>query len=413
VADDPKDSWKKAEAGWEAAKERAGAIPPSSPKRRILYSAPPSREPPPLGGPPPPSPPSAPSAETVLTNEDLRHYGYRAAQSGGERPAENTTVSEELPETADKAIRGFIALFLLGAVLEGWSAWHHDEIPRALEYWGVGVLLAAVGVWWVRIRTWAGPKFSATAIAVATDFRSWVVAVLLIFAFLAISPFVERREWPFSQWANTPTADEIGAAVAKALPKSQPPATPDEIAAAVVRTLPKQLPSSPSAAPSDEAFNQLRIARDNALRDADFLRATLGQKSKWLHLDNAQYFRIIKSMTDGMPDSVFNCMGSLAIRTEDSVEARKAAEIWGEIQYPIFYAGWRFGQMHKSYYPPGFSIIVGAEQGHARECGIRLKDLLDGLNVRPATFHVDSSSPDLAACKNECIEVIIGNVESP
>jgi hypothetical protein len=80
-------------------------------------------------------------------------------------------VSEELPETADKAIRGFIALFLLGAVLEGWAAWHHDEIARAFEYWGVGAMLATLGVFWVKLREWAGPKFTTTATNVATDFR--------------------------------------------------------------------------------------------------------------------------------------------------------------------------------------------------------------------------------------------------
>jgi len=107
-------------------------------------------------------------------------------------------MSEELPETADGAIRGFVALFVLGAVLEGWSALHHDEIIRALKYWGVGAMLSAIGVFWTRIRTLAGPRFSATASHVATDFRWWVVAVIFILSLLTLSPFVEQERWPFS-----------------------------------------------------------------------------------------------------------------------------------------------------------------------------------------------------------------------
>lgn len=55
-----------------------------------------------------------------------------------------------------------------------------------------------LGVFWVRLRVFVGPRFTATATSVATDFRWWVGAVISIFAFLTFSPFVEQHRWPFT-----------------------------------------------------------------------------------------------------------------------------------------------------------------------------------------------------------------------
>jgi hypothetical protein len=129
-------------------------------------------------------------------------------------------MSDDLPETGDKAIRWFVGFFVLGAVLEGWGAWHHDESIRALEYWGVATVLTALGVFWTKIRTWAGPRFSATAAHVATDFRWWVVAIISILSLITFSPFVEQRRWPFSAWTapsvihDPPSAEDIAKATA-------------------------------------------------------------------------------------------------------------------------------------------------------------------------------------------------------
>jgi hypothetical protein len=226
-------------------------------------------------------------------------------------------MSEELPETADKAIRGFIALFLLGAVLEAWSAWHHDEIARALEYWGVGAMLATLGVFWVKLREWAGPRFTASATNVATDFRWWVGAVTVILAFLTFSPFVERQQWPFSAWfplvihTPGPTADQIADAVIQKLPAPRSDAngtnqgpTAEQIADAVIKKLPAPQPvQDTNRAVQAPAFEQIRTERDNLARELNSVRAALPPKSSWLHIDDVRRWQIVKALVDGMANT--------------------------------------------------------------------------------------------------------------
>lgn len=152
-------------------------------------------------------------------------------------------MSEELPETADGAVRGFIALFLLGAVLEGWTAWHHDEFNRALQYWGVGAMLAALGVFWKKLRELLGPRFSTSAVSVATDFRWWIGSVVIILSWLTLSPYVEQQRWPFATWfarEPIPSVDQIADAVARKQPAVHDGSIPsaNEIAEAIIHKLP-------------------------------------------------------------------------------------------------------------------------------------------------------------------------------
>jgi hypothetical protein len=91
---------------------------------------------------------------------------------------------------------------------------------------------------------------------------NWVYAasVAAIFA-LILSPFVEEKRWPFSAWfsqptqsARLPSADDIAAAVVKALPKQALPTTDEiESAAAPIRAERDQALASLANAKGDVA----------------------------------------------------------------------------------------------------------------------------------------------------------------
>lgn len=72
-----------------------------------------------------------------------------------------------LPRTPNEAIRGFILLLVLGSVLEGFSAFHHDQIEIGVGFLAVGGFLAILDLYWVRISSWIKS-------------RRWLVAALLV-----------------------------------------------------------------------------------------------------------------------------------------------------------------------------------------------------------------------------------------
>jgi hypothetical protein len=144
------------------------------------------------------------------------------------------------------------------------------------------------------------------------------------------------------------------------------------------------------------------------------------ENSSIVGLDDARRFQIVKTITDGMLNfQPQDTTCDLMVATVPLTPAlQRTFETWSEIQQPLFYAGWRYFGGTNSFIPPGISIVAEAQSGHSYQCGRHLKDLLDGLNVRPVSFRVDAGSPDLAACKNvykrnECIGVTVGELESP
>jgi hypothetical protein len=91
------------------------------------------------------------------------------------------------PQTVDNAVRGFILLFVLGAVLHGFEVMRADGIWSASMWWIIGGVLAIFDWYWVRVSTWLGSRFAETASKVATDFRWWVVTALILFLGVSIS----------------------------------------------------------------------------------------------------------------------------------------------------------------------------------------------------------------------------------
>jgi hypothetical protein len=135
--------------------------------------------------------------------------------------------------------------------------------------------------------------------------------------------------------------------------------------------------------------------------------------SPYLHLTDARRWQIVKTLIDGA-DLPHGCAIIQSLNNDGTPEFRKTVETWGEVQQPLQYARWHFIQGNRSFIPPGIGIVVTSKTGPAGMCGTRLKDLLDGLNISPVSFRIDPSSLSLAQCPdNNCIEVIIGKLESP
>jgi hypothetical protein len=142
--------------------------------------------------------------------------------------------------------------------------------------------------------------------------------------------------------------------------------------------------------------------------------AQLGPLSPILKLDDARRWQIVKTMVEGMPEATQQgCNVDVAYDMSNQPEFHKSADVWSEVQLPLFFAGWRFHQIQKTFFPPGFSITVAAKTGYAHECAARLKDLLDQLSIRPSTVVVDQGATDLATCTNQCIQVAIGKLDTP
>ena len=172
------------------------------------------------------------------------------------------------------------------------------------------------------------------------------------------------------------------------------------------------LQSNLAAATNERDNFQRSLEETTSLLNAT--RARLGPQSPVLKLDDARRWQVVKSMVEGMPSSTQQgCIVDQAFDNRNQADYHRSADIWGEVEEPLFFAGWRFTQVSKAFFPPGISITVGAKSGYAHECATRLKDLLDGLNIRPSIMRVDDGAADLTTCSNQCIEVTIGKLDAP
>jgi hypothetical protein len=166
-------------------------------------------------------------------------------------------------------------------------------------------------------------------------------------------------------------------------------------------------------------LGQLQTQLETAEERLTKVTAQLGPPSSILKLDDARRWQIVKSIVEGMPEATQQgCGVDVAYDRSNQTEYLKSANVWGEVQLPLYFSGWRFPhQILKTFFPPGFSITVGAKTGYAHECAVRLKDLLDQLNIRPSTVVVDVGNTDLQTCNNQftnqCIEMTISKLDTP
>lgn len=87
---------------------------------------------------------------------------------------------------------------------------------------------------------------------------------------------------------------------------------------------------------------------------------------------------------------------------------------WAGLQQMIDLAWWRDaptgGPTNNEFpYPPGITIRAGPQPTNSFKCASALQTALADIFSLNAALHVDQVTPSLSACKNECVEIDVGN----
>jgi hypothetical protein len=161
---------------------------------------------------------------------------------------------------------------------------------------------------------------------------------------------------------------------------------------------------------AQDAARMARAAKEAAEHKLD--AASNGTKSPILGLDDAKSMQIVRSLFD-FAQGTAPCKGTFSTENQNKPEGLKAYGLIAELYNVLRYTnGWTmgWGDINKSFLPPGASFKISQPSGHERECALKLKDLFESLNIAPISMKVEDSD-DLLACK--CFEVSIGKLESP
>src|SRR5476649_381800 len=101
----------------------------------------------------------------------------------------------EVPATADAAIRGFLVGVLgFASGFESIVLLLEAKFLLAVGALGMGVALTAAGFYWPQLKPMLGPKFARTLGAIATDARWWIGVAGIVILGIAYSPLLERTK---------------------------------------------------------------------------------------------------------------------------------------------------------------------------------------------------------------------------
>jgi hypothetical protein len=133
-----------------------------------------------------------------------------------------------------------------------------------------------------------------------------------------------------------------------------------------------------------------------------------GAKSTFLGLDDAERWRLSVALQDALRNSQSICDAHVWGKPSSDT----SAAFWKEFQPILGYSGWLLqgGPTPKTVFPDGVTLSVGSDHGGSFDCAYRLSELLEKLTVRPVTLRVNQTTPDLIACKNTCLEIVVGDV---
>ena len=115
------------------------------------------------------------------------------------------------------------------------------------------------------------------------------------------------------------------------------PPTAEDIAKA---TAPMRADRDAEKQRADNAQSQQAAAKktvDDLTNELNSARAQLGPRSPIMRLDDARRWQIVKSMVEGLPGSTQQgCQVVLAYDMHDQANYHKSANVWGEVQEPLF-----------------------------------------------------------------------------
>jgi hypothetical protein len=183
---------------------------------------------------------------------------------------------------------------------------------------------------------------------------------------------------------------------------------------------PSVIHDPPTAQDIAKAAAPIRAERDKAISDLAAVteeRNQLKQQniarqpeaiSPLLRLDDAKRWAIVKSLRDSTRNNSGYVTCSAYI-----VQARKGnwpSAVWTELHPLLYYAGWQLAgsQTQKTYFQNGISVTSGSDKGDAFTCAWRLSELIQSFGI-PSPLRINQVTPELIACKNECIGIEIGD----
>jgi hypothetical protein len=140
-------------------------------------------------------PPPPPTAETVLSNEDLRAYGYRTFRA----ESVSSHSDHSPPETPTAAARALIAWFAGALAFESVHAFASGSNAAAAGYL-IGAIVVAIIDYKLKSLLTGSPNLTKSLNRLASNARLWVAVAMLSLLIMSLSPFVEQRRWPFSAW---------------------------------------------------------------------------------------------------------------------------------------------------------------------------------------------------------------------
>jgi hypothetical protein len=108
-------------------------------------------------------------------------------------------MSDEVPETADGAIRAYLIAIGFTLVLIGGEMMAEKNDPRTIT--GLILIILALPVhlswvFWKKPKPLFGVRLLAEASAVATSLRWWLGVLFILLAAAIFSPFIEQQRWP-------------------------------------------------------------------------------------------------------------------------------------------------------------------------------------------------------------------------
>jgi len=136
------------------------------------------------------------------------------------------------------------------------------------------------------------------------------------------------------------------------------------------------------------------------------------EKSTFLRLDDAKRWQLANSLFKASVGNSTKRVASCSALVWSKPDSKSAASFWNELNYVFYLGDWGVSgsRIPKSYFPDGISILAGKNGGDAFNCGFRLSEWLNGVGVMNVSFQANQTTPDLIECKNECIEMVIGDV---
>jgi len=284
-----------------------------------------------------------------------------------------------------------VDMYLKGTSID----WRKTAIAVVACWTAGGVTVWASHAW----QSWHPRNWRVLPYLIAAESNFWGKAVIVAAAIggaLALSSVLSNNE-------NLPTQQPIGFTQQQV----------DEKIAAATAPIKRQL---------DESNKELQNTRGiivglqgelvDMTRQRDALRQVQPQppeaKSTFLGLDDTERWRLSVALQDALRNSHSICDAHLWGKPSSDT----SAAFWKEFQPILAYSGWLLqgGPTPKTVFPDGVTLSVGSDHGGSFDCAYRLSELLEKLTVRPVTLRVNQTTPDLIACKNTCLEMVVGDV---